>query len=80
MIYDATDDYVTCPRCRRIRPVGAGEPCPHCTINDLLAAERARSVPASRSSEADSATQTAERRRLLVTGYRRRHKRSRGRL
>jgi hypothetical protein len=77
---DATDDYVTCPRCRRIRPVGAGELCPHCTINDLLAAERARLVPASTATDADSATQTAQRRRVLVTAYRTRRGRHRGRL
>jgi hypothetical protein len=41
---DAADDYVTCPRCRVMRPAVVGA-CPKCSLTALLAVERYRPTP-----------------------------------
>lgn len=37
--HDASDDYVTCQRCRVMRPAGQ-RACPKCSLDKLLTVER----------------------------------------
>jgi hypothetical protein len=39
VVIDALDDYRTCARCRRVRPVDQPV-CPHCALIDSLTVER----------------------------------------
>jgi RNA polymerase subunit RPABC4/transcription elongation factor Spt4 len=47
MRFDATGDYVTCNRCRTMRPAEM-RACPRCSMNHLLTVERFGLTPQQR--------------------------------
>jgi predicted ATP-dependent serine protease len=76
MTIDGVDDYVTCPRCRVMRPAIVGA-CPKCDLHATLTVERYRPTPTLDPSRrarlvADLANQhdarEATRRRQALTG------------